>query len=67
MQLIGAYIIFLLTVTALGLGAILCGVIGLALYEGIAWFRAAHPSASRGSAPNQRKSIVVATSSVGTV
>jgi len=44
-QLIGAYTIFLLTMTALGLGTIFCGMIEIALYEGAAWFRAAHPIA----------------------
>jgi hypothetical protein len=43
MQLIGAYLIFLLAMVALGLGLILCGVIGVALYGGATWFRAAHP------------------------
>ena len=48
MQLIGAYLIFLLAIVALGLGAILFGVVGIALYEGAVWFRAAHPLARGG-------------------
>lgn len=48
MQLVGAYLIFLLAIVALGLGAILFGVVGIALYEGVVWFRAAHPFNRRG-------------------
>ena len=48
MQLIGAYLIFLLAMVALTLGIILIGVVGIALYQGAAWFRAAHPFARRG-------------------
>jgi hypothetical protein len=66
MQLIGAYIIFLLSITALGLGIILCGVIGLALYEVGAWFHAAHPFTRSSSAAKQRKPIVAVTGSIGT-
>lgn len=47
MQLIGAYLIFLLAIVALGLGAILCGVLGIVLYEGAVWFRSAHLSVRR--------------------
>jgi len=51
MQMIGAYLIFLLAVAALGLGAILCGVIAMALYGGASWLLAArlisHPAAAR--------------------
>jgi len=48
MQLIGAYLIFLLAMVALTLGIILVGVVGIALYQGAAWFRAAHPMIRRG-------------------
>jgi hypothetical protein len=47
MQMIGAYLIFLLAMAALGLGAVLCGVLGMALYEGANWFREAHPVHAR--------------------
>jgi hypothetical protein len=47
MQLIGAYLIFLLAMVALALGIILVGVVGIALYQGAVWFRAAHPVARR--------------------
>jgi hypothetical protein len=47
MQLIGAYLIFLLVIVALGLGVILCGVVAIALYEGAVWFRTAHRFAAR--------------------
>jgi len=48
MQLIGAYLIFLLAIVALGLGTILFAVVGIALYGGAVWFRTAHPFARRG-------------------
>jgi hypothetical protein len=46
-QLIGAYVIFLLSIVALALGLILCWVIGEVLYEGTAWFRTHHPVVGR--------------------
>ena len=48
MKLIAAYIIFLLGVTVVWLAAIPCGVIAIALHEGAAWFRTAHPFALLG-------------------
>lgn len=48
MQVIGAYLIFLLAMVALTLGIIFVGVVGIALYQGAAWFRAAHPMIRRG-------------------
>ena len=49
MQLVGAYLLFMLAIIALvGLGAMLFGVVGIALYEGAVWFWAAHPFARRG-------------------
>jgi hypothetical protein len=43
MQLLSAYLIFLLAFAALGLGLILCGAFGIALYEGAAWLRSTRP------------------------
>ena len=46
MQFIGAYLIFMFAVVALGLGMILLGTIvitvGMGMYEGGAWLRLIH-------------------------
>jgi hypothetical protein len=42
MQPIGDYVIFMLTVVALGLAPILFGVIVVGAYEGASWLRATH-------------------------
>ena len=55
MQLIGAYVIFLLAIAALVLGIAVCGVVGVALYECAAWFRSTHPRPARPLAGIQGK------------
>jgi hypothetical protein len=57
MQLFGAYVIFLLAFAALGLGLIVCGVVGTALYEGALCFRRNRVVASRPSAQNSKTPI----------
>jgi hypothetical protein len=47
MQLIGAYVIFLVAIAALVVGLAVCGVVGAALYECAAWFRSTHPHPAR--------------------
>ena len=67
MQTLAAYAIFLLTITALGLGIIFCGVIGVALYQGASWLLTAYPLVARkGLAPGRGKSIVPMPSTIGT-
>lgn len=43
MQIIGAYLVFVVGMAAVGLAVILCAAIVVAGYEGVAWLRAAHP------------------------
>lgn len=50
MQIIGAYLIFLVGIVVITVGAVLCGAIGMAgiaLYESAAWLRGLHPAAGR--------------------